>query len=42
MFDTLNYEAFSAEYEEMEALKIELAAQEEREWETLLRELMGE
>lgn len=35
-----NYEAFTAEYEEYEALKKELAEKENREWETLLRDLV--
>lgn len=40
MMDHMNPEAFTAEYEEYEALKAELAEQEEREWKALLRDLM--
>lgn len=40
MMDYMNTEAFTADYEEFEALKAELAEQDAREWDTLLRELM--
>lgn len=40
MMDYMNAEAMTAEYEEFEALKAELAGQGAREWDALLRDLM--
>lgn len=40
MMDYMNAEAFTTDYEEFEALKAELAEQDAREWDALLRDLI--